>query len=53
MPGERTGKFRTAVNQLLTADNGKSYISMEDFAAGIIDEIENPMHIREIFTVGY
>ena len=53
MPGERTGKFRTAANQLLTAANGKSYISMEDFAAGIIDEIENPMHIREIFTIGY
>jgi len=53
MPGERTGKFRTAANQLLTAENGKSYISMEDFAAGIIDEIENPMYIREIFTIGY
>ena len=53
MPGERTGKFRTATNKLLTAANGKSYISMEDFAAGIIDEIENPMHIREIFTIGY
>lgn len=53
MPGERTGKFRTAVNQLLTAENGKSYISMEDFAVGIIDEIENPTHIREIFTMGY
>jgi len=53
MPGERTGKYRTAANQLLTAANGKSYISMEDFAAGIIDEIENPMYIREIFTIGY
>jgi putative NADH-flavin reductase len=53
MPGERTGKYRTAANQLLTAANGKSYISMEDFAAGIIDEIETPVHIREIFTIGY
>ncbi|WP_158994838.1 NAD(P)-dependent oxidoreductase [Mucilaginibacter sp. L196] len=52
-PGERTGKFRTAKNQLLTDANGKSYISMEDYAVGIIDEIENPMHIREVFTIGY
>jgi putative NADH-flavin reductase len=53
MPGERTGKFRTATNQLLTDANGKSHISMEDYAVGIIDEIENPMHIREVFTIGY
>ncbi len=52
-PGERTGKFRTAKNQLLTDANGKSHISMEDYAVGIIDEIENPMHIREVFTIGY
>jgi putative NADH-flavin reductase len=53
MPGERTGKFRTAKNQLLVDANGKSHISMEDYAVGIIDEIENPMHIREVFTIGY
>lgn len=53
MPGERTGKFRTATNQLLVDANGKSHISMEDYAIGIIDEIENPMHIREVFTIGY
>jgi len=53
MPGERTGKFRTAKNQLLVDASGKSHISMEDYAVGIIDEIENPMHIREVFTIGY
>jgi len=52
MPGERTGKFRTDTKLLVDA-NGKSYISMEDYAIGIIDEIENPMHIREVFTIGY
>ena len=52
-PGERTGKFRTGSNQLLTDANGKSHISMEDFAVGIIDEIENPMHLKGIMTVGY
>jgi putative NADH-flavin reductase len=53
MPGERTGKFRTGTNQLLTDADGKSYISMEDFAVAIMDEIETPMHIQSLFTVGY
>ena len=52
MPGERTGKFRIDT-KLLVDTNGKSHISMEDYAIGIIDEIENPMHIREVFTIGY
>jgi len=53
MPGVRTGKFRTGINQLLTAADGKSHISMEDYAVAIIDEIENPLHIREVLTAGY
>ena len=52
-PGERTGKFRTGTNQLLTDAQGRSHISMEDYAVAFIDEIENPMHIREVLTVGY
>ena len=52
-PGERTGKFRTGTNQLLSDANGKSFITMEDYAVAVIDEIENPMHIREVMTVGY
>ncbi len=51
--GERTGKFRTGTNQLLTDAQGKSFITMEDFAVAVVDEIENPMHIREQMTVGY
>jgi putative NADH-flavin reductase len=52
-PGERTGRFRTGGNQLLKDEQGKSFISMEDFAIAIVDEIENPMHIREQMTVAY
>ncbi len=52
-PGERTGRFRTGKDQLITDQNGKSFISMEDYAVAVIDELENPMHIRERFTVGY
>jgi len=52
-PGERTGKFRLADNTLLTAADGKSHISYEDYAVAMLDEIENPKHIRARFTVGY
>jgi len=52
-PGERTGKYRIGTNQLLKDEQGKSHISMEDFAAGILDEIENPQHVRSQMTVGY
>jgi len=51
--GERTGKFRLGTDQLLTASDGKSWISFEDFAVALADEIERPAHIRQRFTVGY
>ena len=52
-PGERTGKFRLGSDQLLTDANGKSHISMEDFAIAMVNEVEQPAHIRHRFTVGY
>ena len=52
-PGERTGKFRLGTDQLLTADDGKSHISYEDYAVALLDEIEQPRHHRARFTVGY
>jgi uncharacterized protein len=52
-PGERTGKFRLADNTLLTAADGKSSISYEDYAVAMFDEIENAKHSRARFTVGY
>jgi putative NADH-flavin reductase len=51
--GERTGKFSLGTEQLLTAEDGKSWISFEDFAVALADEIERPAHIRQRFTVGY
>jgi putative NADH-flavin reductase len=51
--GIRTGKFRLGSDQLLTAADGKSWISFEDFAVALADEIEHPAHIRQRFTVGY
>jgi putative NADH-flavin reductase len=51
--GMRTGKFRLGTDQLLTAADGKSWISFEDFAVALADEIEGPRHPRGRFTVGY
>lgn len=53
MPGERTGHFRLGGDQLLRDAEGKSHISMEDFAIAMADEIERPAHSRQRFTVGY
>ncbi len=52
-PGERTGKFRIGGDQLLVDSNGKSWISMEDFAIAMVDELEHSKHSRRRFTVGY
>jgi len=52
-PGTRTGKFRLGIDQLLIDGNGKSWISMEDFAIALVDELEVPKHSRQRFTVGY
>ena len=52
-PGERTGTFRLGDDTLLTAEDGKSSISYEDFAIAMIDEIEKPANINKRFTVGY
>lgn len=51
--GNRTGKFRLGTDQLLVDSAGKSWISFEDFAVAMADEIERPAHIRKRFTVGY
>jgi len=52
-PGERTGQFRLGRDQLLSDAQGKSHISMEDYAIAMIDELEHPQHSRQRFTVGY
>ncbi|KGF81255.1 3-beta hydroxysteroid dehydrogenase [Massilia sp. JS1662] len=52
VPGERTGKFRLAKDELLVSGKG-STISYEDYAVALVDEIEKPAHVRERFTVGY
>jgi putative NADH-flavin reductase len=52
-PGQRTGKFRVGKDTLLVGADGRSAISMEDYAMGLLDEIEHPAHPRQRFTLGY
>jgi uncharacterized protein len=52
-PGPRTGAYRVGGDQLLADAQGKSWISMEDYAIAMADEIERPAHPRRRFTVGY
>jgi uncharacterized protein len=52
-PGQRTGKFRLGTDQLLADTQGKSRISVEDYAMAMIDEVEKPKHVRRRFTAGY
>jgi hypothetical protein len=50
---ERTGHFCLGGDQVLTDADGKSWISVEDHAVAMLDEVEKPQHVRQRFTVGY
>lgn len=52
-PGERTGEYRDGGDVLVVDDEGESFISGADLGVAVIDEIEQPRHHRERFTVGY
>lgn len=51
--GKRTGKFRLGKDDLIVDKNGISHISVEDYAVAMVDELENPKHHYERFTIGY
>jgi putative NADH-flavin reductase len=52
-PGERTGKYRTTLDQFLTDMQGHSRISFEDYAVALVDELERPKHRGARFGVAY
>jgi putative NADH-flavin reductase len=52
-PGKRTGTFRLGKDDLVVDKDGKSNISVEDYAVAMIDELETPKHHHERFTIGY
>jgi putative NADH-flavin reductase len=51
--GKRTGVYRIGGDQLMEDARGRSRISRADFAAALIDEAENPEHVRRRFSVAY
>ena len=50
--GERTGAYQLGKDHLLVNASGQSYVSYADYAIAVLDEIENPKHRNERFTVG-
>jgi uncharacterized protein len=52
-PGERTGKFRLGGDRLVKDKDGKSRISYDDYAIALVDELEQPKHVRKRFTIAY
>lgn len=51
--GKRTGIFRIGGDRLLESPGGRSRISRADFAAALIDEVENARFIQQRFSVVY
>jgi putative NADH-flavin reductase len=51
-PGETTGTYRTGTDVMVTKDDGSSAISGTDYALAFVDEIDQPKHPRQRFTVG-
>lgn len=51
--GIRTGKFRLGKDDLIVDEKGESFISVEDYAMAMVDELEQANHHQERFTIGY
>lgn len=52
-PGKRTGKFRLGKDDMLFDADGNSFISVEDYAYAMVDELEQENHHGERFTIAY
>jgi uncharacterized protein len=52
-PGEATGRYRIGGDVLLADGDGNSNISGADYAKAFVDEIEQPEHRRQRFSVAY
>ena len=52
-PGAHTGKYRTGTDTVLSDAKGVSHISAEDYADGLVSEVEKPAHRRVQMTIGY
>ena len=46
-----TGFYQKGKDNPIVNSKGDSYVSYADFAIAVLDEIENPQHINERFTI--
>ncbi|UII57562.1 NAD(P)-dependent oxidoreductase [Cytobacillus spongiae] len=49
--GNRTGTYEKGLDRLILNSKGESYISYADYAIAMVDEIEQPQHLNQRFTV--
>jgi uncharacterized protein len=49
-PGKRTGRYQLGTDQLLSNEQGDSFISIADYAVALLNEIDEPRFIRQRFT---
>ncbi|MBV9878912.1 MAG: NAD(P)H-binding protein, partial [Gemmatirosa sp.] len=52
-PGERRGTYRTTDETVLADEHGRSFITFEDYAVAVVDELERPQHVGRRFGVAY
>lgn len=54
VPGEKTGRYRAEARDTPLVDgHGESRVCVGDYAAAVVDTVENGSFIRARFTVGY
>ena len=51
--GVRKGTYRTALENPVFDENGRSVLSVEDVAVALVDELENNQFVKQRFTVAY
>ncbi|WP_088069873.1 NAD(P)-dependent oxidoreductase [Gottfriedia luciferensis] len=49
--GKRTGTYQKGNDNFIVNKKGNSYVSYADYAIALVDEIENPQHVNERFTL--
>ncbi len=51
--GVRKGTYRTALENPVFDENGRSVLSVEDVAVALVDELENGKFVKQRFTAAY
>lgn len=53
LPRERKGVYRTGTDYPVADEQGRAWITVDDLAVAIVDEVLQPKHHQQRFTVGY